>query len=58
MDYMDRIEVLQVCVIGETTSVVSCYKLVAAVRWLAAWATTIFWKWMEKNALLHVSLGG
>ncbi|KPM44127.1 Phenol 2-monooxygenase [Neonectria ditissima] len=58
VDYLDRIEILQVGTIGDTTSVLSCYKLVAAMRWLAVWAVTVFGDWLKNNALLPISSDG
>jgi len=44
-------ELLGELLIGDTKSVVGCYKLLAALRCLAEWVTTTFREWLEVNVL-------
>src|SRR5256714_1256974 len=44
-------ELLGELLIGDTNSVVGCYKLLAALRCLAGWVTTTFKEWLELEVL-------
>jgi len=44
-------ELIGKLLIGDTTSVLGCYKLLAALRCLCGWVTTTFKDWLELNVL-------
>ncbi|KAH6870890.1 hypothetical protein B0T10DRAFT_417940, partial [Thelonectria olida] len=50
-DRADRIDLFPVATIGDTKSIVECYKVVALLRWLAVWSVTTFQRWMKDNAM-------
>ncbi|KAK7413672.1 hypothetical protein QQX98_007454 [Neonectria punicea] len=52
VDHATSVEIVRNGPIGDTTSIVSCYKLLAMIRWLTVWVTGTFCEWMVKNALV------
>ncbi|KAK7428867.1 hypothetical protein QQZ08_004637 [Neonectria magnoliae] len=52
VDHATSVEIVRIGPIGDTTSIVSCYKLLAMIRWLTVWVTGTFCEWMVKNALV------
>ncbi|EEU33909.1 uncharacterized protein NECHADRAFT_55889 [Fusarium vanettenii 77-13-4] len=52
IDKADAIEMVTLPPIGDTRSIVDCYKVIALIRWLAVWSVTVFRKWMTDKALV------
>ncbi|KAK7398607.1 hypothetical protein QQX98_012016 [Neonectria punicea] len=52
LDRRDTIAVLETITIGDTDTLIGCYKVVAALRDLAAWSETTFRTWLMKEVLL------
>ncbi|KAL2669918.1 hypothetical protein Neosp_015084 [[Neocosmospora] mangrovei] len=52
IDKADAIEMVTLPPIGDTRSIVDCYKVIALIRWLAVWSVTVFRKWMMDKALV------
>ncbi|KAJ4313170.1 hypothetical protein N0V84_009549 [Fusarium piperis] len=51
IDRVDAIDMVTLPPIGDTRSIVDCYKVVALIRSLAVWSATVFRKWMMDKAL-------
>ncbi|KAK7428346.1 hypothetical protein QQZ08_005103 [Neonectria magnoliae] len=52
LDQRDTIDVLETITIGDTDTLLGCYRVVAALRELAAWSETTFRTWLMKEVLL------
>ncbi|KAH7110430.1 hypothetical protein B0J13DRAFT_462430 [Dactylonectria estremocensis] len=52
LDQRDTIDVLETITIGDTDTLLGCYKVVAALRELAMWSETTFKSWLMKDLLL------
>ncbi|KAH7175211.1 hypothetical protein EDB81DRAFT_895617 [Dactylonectria macrodidyma] len=52
LDQRDTIDVLETLTIGDTDTLLGCYKIVAALWELAAWSETTFRAWLMKEVLL------
>lgn len=52
VDHANSVEIVRIGPIGNTTSIMSCYKLLAMLRWLTVWVNETFREWMVKNALV------
>jgi hypothetical protein len=50
-DEVKEIRLIRLGVIGDTSTLVGCYKVVALLRWLAIWSLTTFRSWLMENAL-------
>ncbi|EEU35521.1 uncharacterized protein NECHADRAFT_9732, partial [Fusarium vanettenii 77-13-4] len=46
VDGTDRIDIFNGIVIGDTATILGCYKVVAALRELATWSETTFRTWL------------
>lgn len=51
MDGVEEISLIDVGLIGDTSTMLGCYRIVAVLRWLAHWSLTIFQAWILENAL-------
>ncbi|RMJ04980.1 hypothetical protein CDV36_014357 [Fusarium kuroshium] len=52
VDGTDRIDIFNGIVIGDTTTMIGCYKVVAALRELATWSETTFRTWLLDEVLV------
>ncbi|KAL6416288.1 hypothetical protein AUP68_00505 [Ilyonectria robusta] len=52
VDHANSVEIVRIGPIGNTMSIMSCYKLLAVLRWLTVWINGTFREWMVKNALV------
>ncbi|KAH6974578.1 hypothetical protein BKA56DRAFT_490459 [Ilyonectria sp. MPI-CAGE-AT-0026] len=51
VDHATSVEIVRIGSIGNTTSIMSCYKLLAVFRWLTVSINVTFREWIVKNAL-------
>ncbi|VUC37177.1 unnamed protein product [Clonostachys rosea] len=57
-DTGDGIDLIETISVGNTNSILGCYKVLAMLRHLAEWAKSTLYPWMEKHILLDGNVAG
>ncbi|KAK7429688.1 hypothetical protein QQZ08_003714 [Neonectria magnoliae] len=57
-DRVDGIDLIEACSIGDTRTLVGCYKVATFLRYLGVWMKTVYQDWLLENALVvqHTSV--